>query len=149
MFSSEGGGTCASSLLSVIVHRHGLCVVIVVHRCCGRLSSLPCRVVVRLHHRRCVVIWPLVTEGEAVWQWLAGVTVAAGLWLLEGERGGWWNSRHDVLACTTVGSDDGMRRCHLDVANLDGTVDVPRCLVVTWHTLWLSWLLCAEVGVGG
>ena len=60
--------------------------------------------------------------------------VATGLQLLEGERGGWSNSRHDVLTCTTVDSDNSMRCCHLDdVANPDGTVDMPRCLVVTWH----------------
>ena len=50
--------------------------------------------------------------------------VATGSWLLEGERGGWWNPRHNVLTCTTVDGDDGMHRCHLDdVANLD----VLRC----------------------
>ena len=55
-----------------------------------------------------------------------------------------------MFTCTTVDGDEGMCRCHLDdVANPDGTVDVPRCLVLTWHTLWLSWLLCAKVGVGG
>ena len=39
-----------------------------------------------------------------------------------------------VLTCSTVDGGDGMHCCHLnDVANLDGTVDVPRCLVMMWH----------------
>ena len=55
-------------------------------------------------------------------------------WVWAVERGGLWNSQHDVLICTTVNSDDGMCHCHLDdMANLDGTIDMPRCLVMTWQ----------------
>ena len=56
-----------------------------------------------------------------------------------------------MLTCTIVDGDDGMCRCQLDdMANANRTVDVPHCLVVSGiGMLWLSWLLCAEVGVGG
>ena len=39
-----------------------------------------------------------------------------------------------MLTCTIADGDDGMCRCQLDdVANANRTVDVPHCLVVTWH----------------
>jgi hypothetical protein len=84
--------TGASSLLSVVGCRHGLRVVIMVHRCCcGRPSSPPHHIVIvcpspssLCGHCRCRVALslPNVAEGEAVtWQWLAGVTMVAG-WVM-------------------------------------------------------------------